>query len=41
MFPLCLFDDKQYKEVKVVGIIAIRCINRIKETGLYLRNSTI
>ena len=35
MFQLRLFDDK-YEVI----IIAIRCINCKKETGLYLRNST-
>ena len=35
MFQLRLFDDKDEVE-----IIAIRCINCKKETGLYLRYST-
>ena len=35
MFELCLFGDKERLEV-----VAIRCINCKKETGLFLRNST-
>ena len=38
MIWLFLFDDKEYEEVNVVGVIDIRCINLKKETGLYLRN---
>ena len=38
MFQLRLFYDKQYEEGNILDIIAIRCINCNKETGLYLRN---
>ena len=41
MFQLRLFDYKEDKEGKFVDIIAIIWIICKKETGLYLRNSTI
>ena len=41
MFQLPLFDYIQDKKGIVVEMIDIRCINRIKETGLNLRYLTI
>ena len=41
MFPLRLFDNKQDEEGEFVCIIATRCINFNKETGLYLINTII
>ena len=41
MFQCRLFDGRLDEEVSVVNIIAIRCINYNKETGLYLISSKI
>ena len=41
MFEVRLFDDKEDKKERVADIIVIKCINLKKETGLYLRNSSI
>ena len=36
-----LFYFKEDEEEKSVKIIAIKCINFLKKTGLYLRHSTL
>ena len=41
MFQLRLFYDKHKEEVNIVDVIAIRCINFNKDTGLHIKFSKI
>ena len=41
MFQLRLFYDKHYEEGNFADSLSIRCINFNKETGMYLKNTSI